>query len=170
MMIEKNATMRNTKGSMLLELMCAIVVSGILAISLCQSLSQTKEASFGAHGRVTCAAVAEAIGDRLHATPYAELPAPNSGVAYSVPIYSDDAPITALYSFQVRPIMIEVPPASFAWNTATLANRFPMTAQVTFKTGPFPFSEYAVITVSSTVSPANYVVTTLISQHGIQEE
>jgi len=164
------ATARNTKGSMLLELMCAIVVAGMLAISLCQSLSQTKEASFGAHGRVTCAAVAEAISDRLHATPYSELPPANPGVSYSVPIYSDDAPITPLFSFQVRPIMIEVPPANFAWNQATLTNRFPMTAQVTFKSGPFASSQWAVVSVSSTVSPANYVVSTLITQHGIQEE
>lgn len=164
------ATTRDTDGSMLIELMCAILVSGILALSLCQSLSQTKEASFGAHGKVLCAAVAQALSERLHSTSYGQLPAPNAGLSYSVPIYSDDPAITPVYSFQNRPLMIEVPPANFSWNAATLSNRFPMSAQVTFSAGPYSSSEWASITVSSSVSPSNYSVNTLLTQHGTQEE
>lgn len=155
---------------MLLELMCAILVSGILALSLCQSLSQTKEASFGAHGRVICAAVAQALSERLHATPYGELPPPNPGLNYSVPIYSDDSAAAPSYTFQSRPLMLEVPPSNYSWSAPTLANRFSMSAQVSFSAGPYPTSEWAQIKVSSAVSPSNYSVTTLLTQHGTQEE
>jgi type II secretory pathway pseudopilin PulG len=155
---------------MLIELMVSIIVAGMLAVSLCQSLSQTKQASFGAHGRVMCAAVAQEITERLHATPYGELPTPNPGTSISIPIYSDDAQVTPTYSFQVRPLMTDVTPSNYLWSSATLANRFPMTAQVTFTAGPFPSCEWATVTVSSVVAPHDYVVSTLLTQHGTQEE
>jgi hypothetical protein len=163
-------TIRQGNGSMLIELLVAITVAGLFALSLCQSLSQTKEASFGAHGRVISAAVAQELCERLHATPFSELPATQINTPLSIPIYSDDAPITPIYTFQVRPLMLDVNPANYLWSNAALANRFPMTAQVSFKPGTYPSSQWATITVSSAVAQNGYVINTLLTQHGVEEE
>jgi hypothetical protein len=155
---------------MLIELMVAIIVAGMLAISLCQSLSLTKEASFGAHGRVICAAVAQEIAERLRDTPYLELPSTSAGaVTIPIQVYSDSLVTPLAYPWIQQPaLMMDLDSTKYVWSQQSVTNRFPISSSVTFTSGPYPGSTTAAISVNAVNVHSSYSTSVLLTHFGIQ--
>ncbi len=163
-------SVRSPRGAMLMELLVAITVSGLLAVSLCQSLSLTKEASFGAHGRVICASIAQEIAERLRDTPFETLPTIFPAIV-PIQVYSTptDPPVTSFgYSFQQPALMMDSDPTKYTWGSSTTADKFPIDSTVTFTAGPFPDSVTANIAVSAPNVHSSYALNILLTHYGIQ--
>lgn len=162
-------TVRQPRGAMLMELLVAITVAGLLAISLCQSLSLTKEASFGAHGRVICASVAQEIADRLRDTTFASLPT-TFPVTVPIQVYSDTTVSPLGYSFQQPALMMDLDPTKYTWSASSTTDRFPIDASVTFTSGPYPDSVNASVNVSAPNVHSSYGLNILLTHYGIQRD
>jgi len=161
----KNIQMRRKTGSMLIELMVAIVVAGLLAISLCQSLSQTKDASFGAHGRVLCASVSESISERLKSVSFDTLP--TSAITIPIQVYSDVTVSPMTFPSIQQPALV-MDTTNFIWSDKSLQDRLNLVSFVSFTPGPVNGTLLATITVTGADSRSSYSSSVLLTRYGVQ--
>ncbi|HEY9680800.1 MAG TPA: hypothetical protein V6C86_04390 [Oculatellaceae cyanobacterium] len=184
----KGKRLRPATGLQLIELMFAISLTGLLAVTLSASLAQTIQASQNAEANMLPSFYAQAMIDRLRAIPYpvkstifgntvyglSSIPAGT----YQIPINSDDGVQSSLQApIQNTPLAVDL--TNYVYSQGGGSGppyEFKGVATVTITPGPTDATSGLplYVQVTSTVtwppnssSPRTYQTTTVIAESGL---
>lgn len=153
---------RNQRGVYLIELLAALVISGILSVVLGDSIARTIQLNTRTEKNVVAPQIAQNLLERLRATPYASWPA--SGSQYNINIDPADGSAIQSPPVQARAAMLDATEMKFLTGNPSVdlpSNKFIGTAEVTYQSNAQNTARTVVITIGwsdSTASSRTYVL------------
>ena len=181
--------LRRQTGLQLIELMFAISLTGILAVTLSATLAQTIQTTQKAEANLLPSFIAQAMIDRLRALPYGVKTTIGSttvfGISsipagtYQMPINSDDGvPVTLQAPIQQTPLIVDLNSYIYSQGTTTTGPPYEFKGTASFSVAPGPIDAttllplyYQVTAVvswpPSSTTPQTYQVSTIIAEAGL---
>jgi prepilin-type N-terminal cleavage/methylation domain-containing protein len=162
---------RNQKGMYLIELLAALVISGMLAVVLGDSIARTIQLNTRTEKNMVAPQIAQNLLERLRATPYISWPA--SGAQYQINIDPTEGGAIQFPPVQARAAMLDASAMKYLTGNPSVLlpdYKFNGIAAVQYSNNALNTARAVTITVNwsdSTASNRMYVLNAECSSFGI---